>query len=126
MHGEEERAAVMHRGRASLVCSAGRDAARLRRRPCLVGSASDVRAALEAKPNAALRVAALQASDTAWTNWLRARAEAGSSWDELQVTAGWAWAANVLEHTKLALLGRAVGLCHECWWMGQWGAEMCA
>lgn len=29
----------------------------------------------------------LQASDTAWTNWLRARAESGASWDELQVRA---------------------------------------
>lgn len=29
----------------------------------------------------------LQASDAAWSNWLRARAEAGASWDELQVKA---------------------------------------
>ncbi len=28
-----------------------------------------------------------QASDAAWTNWLKARAAAGASWDELQV--GW-------------------------------------
>ena len=29
--------------------------------------------------------AAMQAADTAWTNWLRARAASGASWDELQV-----------------------------------------
>lgn len=34
---------------------------------------------------ALLLAAAMQAADTAWTNWLRARAASGASWDELQV-----------------------------------------